>query len=98
MFDLLNKKQRLRVLEDAHGIVQVVGLKEEPVNSAEDVLSLIRMGSVARCAHYTTFLIYMLSFEHCLNGGFTIKTRLFKNDDRMLIFGVVHSCLLIYFA
>ena len=49
VFDLLNKKQRLRVLEDGHNVVQVVGLLEEAVHSTEDVLNLLRLGTQGRC-------------------------------------------------
>lgn len=48
VFDLLNKKTRLRILEDARHEVQVVGLKEEPVYDLSDVLSLISAGNTCR--------------------------------------------------
>ena len=48
VFDLLNNKLRLRVLEDHKQQVQVVGLREEPVNSVEDVLQLIQHGNNVR--------------------------------------------------
>uniref|UniRef100_A0A1I8FV39 Kinesin motor domain-containing protein n=1 Tax=Macrostomum lignano TaxID=282301 RepID=A0A1I8FV39_9PLAT len=38
VFDLLNKKAKLRVLEDGKNIVQIVGLLEERVNNVEEVL------------------------------------------------------------
>lgn len=49
MFDLLNKKAKLRVLEDGKQQVQVVGLQEKPVSCAEDVIKMITMGSACRC-------------------------------------------------
>ena len=49
VFDLLNKKMKLRVLEDGKQIVQVVGLKEENVTCVEDVLRLIQHGNNVRC-------------------------------------------------
>lgn len=48
MFDLLNKKARLRVLEDDKQQVQVVGLEEVYVTKTEDVIKLIKMGSACR--------------------------------------------------
>lgn len=48
MFDLLNKKAKLRVLEDGKQQVQVVGLQEKPVSCAEDVIKMIATGSACR--------------------------------------------------
>lgn len=48
MFDLLNKKAKLRVLEDGKQQVQVVGLQERQVSCAEDVIRMIEMGSACR--------------------------------------------------
>ena len=48
MFDLLNKKSRLRILENAQHEVQIVGLKEEPVYDLSDVLRLISSGNSCR--------------------------------------------------
>ncbi|XP_025108990.1 kinesin-like protein KIF2A isoform X1 [Pomacea canaliculata] len=54
VFDLLNKKLRLRVLEDHKQQVQVVGLREEPVDSVEDVLQLIQHGNNVRTSGQTS--------------------------------------------
>lgn len=54
VFDLLNGKQKLRVLEDAKGQVQVVGLSERRVDSTEDVLKLIQMGNNIRTSGVTS--------------------------------------------
>ncbi len=48
VFDLLNKKAKLRVLEDGKQVVQVVGLQEKSVNSVDDVLRLITVGNNVR--------------------------------------------------
>ena len=48
VFDLLNKKQKLRVLEDGKQQVQIVGLKEEVIRNSEDVLRLIQHGNNVR--------------------------------------------------
>lgn len=48
MYDLLNKKAKLRVLEDDRQQVQVVGLEEVCVSTAEDVIRMIQMGSACR--------------------------------------------------
>ncbi|OWK64340.1 Kinesin-like protein KIF2C [Lonchura striata] len=53
VFDLLNKKAKLRVLEDGKQQVQVVGLQEEPVSCAEDVIKMITIGSACRTSGQT---------------------------------------------
>lgn len=54
VFDLLNDKAKLRVLEDAHQQVQIVGLREEAVESVQDVLSLINTGNNIRTSGQTS--------------------------------------------
>ncbi|KAM6173461.1 kinesin-like protein KIF2C isoform 2-T2 [Erethizon dorsatum] len=53
LFDLLNKKAKLRVLEDGKQQVQVVGLQEHLVNCAEDVIKMIDTGSACRTSGQT---------------------------------------------
>ncbi|XP_058033520.1 kinesin-like protein KIF2C isoform X1 [Ahaetulla prasina] len=53
LFDLLNKKAKLRVLEDGKQQVQVVGLQEMRVNCAEDVIRMIEVGSACRTSGHT---------------------------------------------
>ncbi|XP_010117575.1 PREDICTED: kinesin-like protein KIF2C, partial [Chlamydotis macqueenii] len=53
VFDLLNKKAKLRVLEDGKQQVQVVGLQERQVSCAEDVIKMIEMGSACRTSGQT---------------------------------------------
>lgn len=48
VFDLLNKKERLRILEDRRQQVQIVGLAEEQVEGVEDILKLIQIGNKCR--------------------------------------------------
>lgn len=54
VFDLLNGKTKLRVLEDARQQVQVVGLQEKPVESVDDVLKLIQTGNNIRTSGQTS--------------------------------------------
>ncbi|TGZ60410.1 hypothetical protein CRM22_008537 [Opisthorchis felineus] len=54
VFDLLNKKNKLRVLEDAKGQVQVVGLREEAVTCVDDVLRLLQHGQHIRTSGQTS--------------------------------------------
>ena len=54
VFDLFNEKKRLRVLEDHKNLVQVVGKKEEHVESVEDVMGLIRRGMSVRTSGTTS--------------------------------------------
>ncbi|KAF5904128.1 kinesin-like protein KIF2C isoform X1, partial [Clarias magur] len=53
VFDLLNKKAKLRVLEDENQQVQVVGLQEIPVSSVEDVIKMIEKGTACRTSGQT---------------------------------------------
>ncbi|XP_063345250.2 kinesin-like protein KIF2A, partial [Pelmatolapia mariae] len=48
VFDLLEHKAKLRVLEDGKRQVQVVGLQEKEVKCTEDVLKLIEVGNSCR--------------------------------------------------
>ncbi|XP_038859325.1 kinesin-like protein KIF2C isoform X3 [Salvelinus namaycush] len=54
VFDLLNKKAKLRVLEDEKQQVQVVGLQEMYISCAEDVIKMIEMGSACRTSGQTS--------------------------------------------
>ncbi|KAA0714295.1 Kinesin-like protein KIF2A [Triplophysa tibetana] len=54
VFDLLNRKAKLRVLEDGKQQVQVVGLQEHEVRCTEDVLKLIEMGNSCRTSGQTS--------------------------------------------
>ncbi|XP_028935989.1 kinesin-like protein KIF2B [Ornithorhynchus anatinus] len=54
VYDLLNWKRRLRVLEDGKQQVQVVGLHEEEVARVEDVLSLLELGNGCRMSGQTS--------------------------------------------
>uniref|UniRef100_A0A8B9LCS7 Kinesin-like protein n=1 Tax=Astyanax mexicanus TaxID=7994 RepID=A0A8B9LCS7_ASTMX len=54
VFDLLNRKAKLRVLEDGKQQVQVVGLQEREVKCTEDVLKLIEMGNSCRTSGQTS--------------------------------------------
>ncbi|XP_024426911.2 kinesin-like protein KIF2C [Desmodus rotundus] len=53
LFDLLNKKAKLRVLEDGKQQVQVLGLQEHLVNCADDVIKMIDIGSACRTSGQT---------------------------------------------
>ncbi|XP_004699537.1 kinesin-like protein KIF2C [Echinops telfairi] len=53
VFDLLNQKAKLRVLEDGKQQVQVVGLQEHPVSCAEDVIKMLDAGSACRTSGQT---------------------------------------------
>ncbi len=50
----MNQKKKLRVLEDHKNLVQVVDLREQPLNSVEDVLSLIQYGMNIRTSGTTS--------------------------------------------
>jgi len=54
VFDLLNKRKKLQVLEDGKAQVQVVNLQEMIMNSASDVLKLIEHGMKTRTSGTTS--------------------------------------------
>ncbi|KAJ7317899.1 hypothetical protein JRQ81_004061 [Phrynocephalus forsythii] len=54
VYDLLNWKKRLRVLEDSNQQVQVVGLLEQEVSCTEDVMRLIEAGNRCRTSGQTS--------------------------------------------
>ncbi|CAL8320385.1 unnamed protein product [Arctogadus glacialis] len=54
VFDLLNDKAKLRVLEDERQQMQVVGLEEVFVSEVEDVIKLIELGSACRTSGQTS--------------------------------------------
>lgn len=54
VFDLLNNKEKLRVLEDARSQVQIVGLQEKNVECVEDVIKLIATGNHIRTSGVTS--------------------------------------------
>ncbi|KAH0618684.1 hypothetical protein JD844_018093 [Phrynosoma platyrhinos] len=62
LFDLLNKKAKLRVLEDGKQQVQVVGLQEIRVNCAEDVIRMIEIGSACRFVAFCALTFVGLLF------------------------------------
>lgn len=75
MYDLLNKKAKLRVLEDERQQVQVVGLEEVYVSAAEEVIKMIQMGSACRYSSVKCYSWNMvnpmdkivLNLDHYLN-------------------------------
>jgi kinesin family protein 2/24 len=66
VFDLLNNKKRLRVLEDQKGLVQVCDRKEQQVKSAQDVLNIIQSKSID---YFSFSLIYQFFLD-----GMSIRT------------------------
>ncbi|XP_034038746.1 kinesin-like protein KIF2C isoform X2 [Thalassophryne amazonica] len=54
VYDLLNKKAKLRVLEDDRQQVQVVGLEEVCVSTAEEVIKMIQVASACRTSGQTS--------------------------------------------
>ncbi|XP_051807098.1 kinesin-like protein KIF2A [Acanthochromis polyacanthus] len=53
VFDLLNRKSKLRVLEDGKQQMQVVGLQEKEIKCTEDLLKLIEVGNSCRTSGQT---------------------------------------------
>ena len=53
LFDLLNNKAKLSILEDKNNKVQVHGLLEREVTSEEEMLQVIEYGNSVRTTHKT---------------------------------------------
>jgi kinesin family protein 2/24 len=53
IYDLLNNHEQLKLLEDKNQKVVISGLKEQFVQSEEEILSLITFGSSVRTTHAT---------------------------------------------
>ncbi|XP_014689453.1 kinesin-like protein KIF2B [Equus asinus] len=54
VYDLLNWKKKLQVLEDGNQQIQVVGLQEQEVCCVEDVLHLVELGNSCRTSGQTS--------------------------------------------
>lgn len=53
IYDLLNNHEHLKLLEDKNQKVQIQGLKEQFVQSEEEILQLISFGNSIRTTHAT---------------------------------------------
>lgn len=53
MFDLLNAKNKLQVLEDKNQKVQIFGLEERAAGSPDEMRSIIDLGNSIRTTHNT---------------------------------------------
>lgn len=69
VYDLLNKKAKLRVLEDERQQVQVVGLEEVCVSTAEEVVKMIQLGSACRYSACVCVSVLVLFKHLCVHGG-----------------------------
>ncbi|XP_009859204.2 kinesin-like protein KIF2A isoform X4 [Ciona intestinalis] len=81
VFDLLNKKCRLRVLEDGRQQVQVVGLQERRVTSIEEVLQLISDGTRCRTSGVTS------ANQHSSRSHAVFQLILRRSGPRQLLHG-----------
>ena len=53
LYDLLNNHESLKVLEDKNQKIQIHGLREQFVQSEEEILDLITLGNKTRTTHAT---------------------------------------------
>lgn len=81
VFDLLNRKSRLRVLEDAKQQVQVVGLIEKKVNTIDEILSLIIDGTKCRTSGQTS------ANAHSSRSHAVFQLILRRDDNRKTLHG-----------
>eukprot|EP00053_Salpingoeca_punica_P017838 m.172584 g.172584 ORF g.172584 m.172584 type:complete len:742 (-) comp17300_c3_seq2:507-2732(-) len=83
VFDLLNEQKRLRVLEDAKSMVQIVGLSEKVVTNLAEVLALLDAGNRVRASGTTSanqnssrshavFQIILRTAKKKLHGKFSL--------------------------
>ncbi|KAF8570074.1 hypothetical protein P879_00210 [Paragonimus westermani] len=77
VYDLLNRKMPLRVMEDAYGSVQLLGLREYLVKDAKTTISLLRQGYHLR-TNWRTVVNEHSSRSHAI-FQINIRRRLAKN-------------------
>ena len=53
IYDLLNNHEQLKLLEDKNQKIQIQGLKEQFVQSEDEILDLINFGNSIRTTHAT---------------------------------------------
>lgn len=53
IYDLINNHEQLKLLEDKNNKVQIQGLKEQFVQSEDEIISLINQGNSMRTTHAT---------------------------------------------
>ncbi|XP_008070412.1 kinesin-like protein KIF2B [Carlito syrichta] len=58
VYDLLNWKKKLQVLEDGNQQIQVVGLQEQEVCCVEEVLNLVEIGNGCRTSRQTSVNVH----------------------------------------
>jgi kinesin family member 2/24 len=51
--DLLNRRERLKILEDGKGEINVTGLTELPASTPEQLMSILQAGNMERTTHVT---------------------------------------------
>jgi hypothetical protein len=83
VFDLLNNKKRLRVLEDQKGLVQVCDRKEQQVKSVQDVLNIIQRKFIFKAK--VIFFFYKKKFYNLRDICFLIKNNLQECDLNIII-------------
>ena len=96
VFDLLNEKAKLRILEDGKQQVQVVGLKEEVVQSVDDVLRLIQNGNIVRTSGQTSannhssrsHAVFQIILRKRFVSKHLLKCETMRLDDRVLVHAV----------
>lgn len=79
VFDLLNDKKSLKILEDGKQQVQVVGLTERMVYTVNEVLEIIKLGNEARASGQTSANVHS-SRSHAI---FQIYLRTKNNPEQV---------------
>ncbi|KAM6174628.1 kinesin-like protein KIF2B [Erethizon dorsatum] len=58
VYDLLNWKKKLQILEDGNQQIQVVGLREQEVSCTEEVMNLVELGNGCRTSGQTSVNVH----------------------------------------
>lgn len=101
VFDLLNSKTKLRVLEDGKNVVQVVGLQERVCENVDDVLRLISLGSQVRTSGQTaannqssrSHAVFQVSFAFIDLDVLQCFPVIFLQEDELLCHALGHLFL-----
>ena len=84
LYDLLNNKNKLQVLEDKNQKVQIYGLEEKQVFSPDEMRQMIDLANSNRTTH-NTVTNETSSRSHAICNVFCIQTRLLlKKKDPMM--------------
>jgi kinesin family protein 2/24 len=93
-YDLLNKQNKLNILEDKNQNVQIQGLEERLVGSADEMYSMIEYGNSVRTTHQTVANDTSSRSHAICQVSYTTKPEILRSVLRMLlVMLMVNFCL-----